>query len=241
MKVLKIGRDEDCDIRISDEENRISRVHAFLRIHPFGGIEIIDNSKNGTKVGGNPISQGQPYPVKRNETVNFADVRKLDWRLVPNPRKRLGIVATILAVLAIVVGTVAFALNLSGNSDDDIIYESRTNVEEQPSQKSTIARPNVPSRPVTGSNTSGNQNRGILVDEDGHRVYEGIFTGKKEETTPKKGRTKKQNGDNTTKDEDKKNGQNTEKNGIKGNTAGKGKVEGQEKLEDNDESINEIL
>jgi pSer/pThr/pTyr-binding forkhead associated (FHA) protein len=235
MKVLKIGRDEDCDIRISDEENRISRVHAFLRIYPFGSIEIIDNSKNGTKVGGNPISYGQPYPVKRNETVNFADVRRLDWSLVPNPLKRIMTIAGLLVTVAIIIGAIVFALHLRGSSDVDNDFDTHFANSEQPSQQSTITQPTITSKPANSNGKGNTQRNDILIDEDGHRVYEGIFVGSKddEKTGGNSKRTihKQEKGKGDSKDNNKKDDKSKEKE----------KTRGTDKNEDSTDGINEIL
>ena len=51
MKVISIGRGEDCNIVLP--ENVISRRHAILKIHATGKMELIDMGQNGTFVNGN--------------------------------------------------------------------------------------------------------------------------------------------------------------------------------------------
>ena len=48
MKILTIGRDESCNIVLSD--STVSRRHAILKIHATGKMEIISMGQNGTFV-----------------------------------------------------------------------------------------------------------------------------------------------------------------------------------------------
>ena len=82
MKVISIGRGEDCNIVLP--ENVISRRHAILKIHATGKMELIDMGQNGTFVNGIKLTPNIPYPVTRKDVVSFAHVRQLDWSLVPN-------------------------------------------------------------------------------------------------------------------------------------------------------------
>lgn len=92
MKVISIGRNPSCDIVLNS--NIISRQHAVLKIYPLGKYEIISIGSNGTKVNGNPIAPNQPYPVKRGDSITFAQSANLDWNLVPNPLKpyKIGVI-----------------------------------------------------------------------------------------------------------------------------------------------------
>lgn len=85
MKIISIGRNPDNDIVIND--NMISRRHAVVRISPLGKYEIISYGANGTKVNGNQIVPNHPYPIKRGDSVTFANVTKLNWNKVPNPMR----------------------------------------------------------------------------------------------------------------------------------------------------------
>ena len=85
MKTITIGRGEGCHIYIDDES--MSRRHAIIKIPTFGGMEIVDMSKNGTFVNGVRLRPNVPFPVKRTDVVNFADVAQLDWSQVPDPMK----------------------------------------------------------------------------------------------------------------------------------------------------------
>lgn len=109
MKIVTIGRGEDCNIRIEDP--MVSRRHAVLRIHPGGKIEIIDYSANGTTVNGVRIGSEVLTRIKRGDAVTFAGVQKLDWKQIPNPARpiRIAIIAVIalIALIAAVFGVKA--------------------------------------------------------------------------------------------------------------------------------------
>lgn len=82
MKVLSIGRGEECNIILTD--NLVSRRHAVLKLHATGKIEIVDMSQNGTFVNGVKLTPNIPYPITRKDVVSFAHVRQLDWTQVPD-------------------------------------------------------------------------------------------------------------------------------------------------------------
>ena len=75
MKTITIGRGEGCNINIDDE--MMSRRHAIIKIPTFGGMEIVDMSKNGTSVNGVRLRPNVPFPVSRKDVVTFADVAQL--------------------------------------------------------------------------------------------------------------------------------------------------------------------
>lgn len=118
MKVISIGRNPDCNIVYDD--NMVSRRHALLKIYPTGKYEIVSTGTNGTKVNGNQITPNQPYPVKRGDSVTFAHVAQLDWRMVPDPLKpyKIGALA-VLAALAIVAICVFVPPLFGDDSYDD--------------------------------------------------------------------------------------------------------------------------
>lgn len=101
MKTYSIGRDPGCDIVINDTTDVISRRHAILNINPSGKMTIVDQSTNGTYINGIRISPNAPVPVTRKDTVSFAHVSKLDWRLIPSNNKILWIV--IIAIVSTII------------------------------------------------------------------------------------------------------------------------------------------
>lgn len=113
MKVYSIGRDTECDIVINDSSDVISRRHAVISVANNGKLTITDTSFNGTYVNGIRISPNVPVPVTRKDSVTFAHVAKLDWKLIPKPvlmRWLLpGGVATGIVVVASVVCAVCFS------------------------------------------------------------------------------------------------------------------------------------
>lgn len=93
MKTITVGRGEGCNIIVDDE--MMSRRHAIIKIPTFGGMEIVDMSKNGTFVNGVRLRPNVPFPITRKDVVNFADVHQLDWSKVPDPLKyyKIGVMA----------------------------------------------------------------------------------------------------------------------------------------------------
>lgn len=100
MKVILIGRGDNCHVQI--EDSRVSRQHAILKLYPFGKMEIIDQSTNGTAVNGVRIKANVPKRVTRGDVVTFAEASRLDWSQIPDPSRIYKIGGC--ALLAVVVG-----------------------------------------------------------------------------------------------------------------------------------------
>jgi pSer/pThr/pTyr-binding forkhead associated (FHA) protein len=116
MKTITIGRGEGCHIYIDDE--LMSRRHAIIKIPTFGGMEIVDMSKNGTFVNGVRLRPNVPFPVKRTDVVNFADVAQLDWSQVPNPMKYYKLGAAIVGGLVVLLLAIFLLKNLLSTSEE---------------------------------------------------------------------------------------------------------------------------
>ena len=104
MKIITIGRSEDCSIRLKNAN--ASRSHAIIIIPPFGKMKIVDLSYNGTSVSGVHLHPNIPTPIKRNQKVVFAGGETLDWYQVPDSKQNwiIGfLVALILILLSIIV------------------------------------------------------------------------------------------------------------------------------------------
>lgn len=99
MKILTIGRGDDCDIVLDDNQDLISRKHAMLRIYPFGKMELVSMGRNGTYVNGLPVKSNKPIKVSRKDVISFAHVKQLDWNLVKDPYRIYYIFALALVVL----------------------------------------------------------------------------------------------------------------------------------------------
>lgn len=108
MKVYSIGRDETCDIVINNNESLVSRKHALLKVYFTGKMELVDMSSNGTFVNGRAIARNKPYPVTRKDVITFARVKQLDWKQVPNQKRK--IVFGVSALLVVFIAFLAFVL-----------------------------------------------------------------------------------------------------------------------------------
>ena len=83
MRLLKIGRDANCDIILHSD--KASSLHAEITILNNGDILLEDkNSRNGTFVMNRPIKPGVQVNIKRGDAVRFGDV-ELIWDQVPMP------------------------------------------------------------------------------------------------------------------------------------------------------------
>ena len=100
LKQYTIGRGEDCQIRLQDNSQRISRSHATLKILDNGKIFITDHSSNGTFVNGVKISQNIDYPIKRGDSISFAHAADLNWDLIPKKNKK-NLLFTMIALIII--------------------------------------------------------------------------------------------------------------------------------------------
>lgn len=115
MKVYSIGRDTECDIVINDSSDVISRRHAVISVANNGKLTITDTSFNGTYVNGIRISPNVPVPVTRKDSVTFAHVAKLDWKLIPKPILMRWLLPGGVAAGIVVVASVVCAICFSGD------------------------------------------------------------------------------------------------------------------------------
>jgi len=100
IKQFTIGRGDECQIRIQDQSQRVSRNHATIKIYESGKMFIIDQSSNGTWVNGVKISQNVEYPIKRGDSISFAHVVELNWEQIPRTTNKsiIYVLATLLLV-----------------------------------------------------------------------------------------------------------------------------------------------
>lgn len=105
MKKITIGRGRECDIRLSDQSDKVSRRQAVITFTPFGRMTIYDTSANGTFVNGERVEKPDGKSIKRGDSVNFAHAVELDWSQVKNPYvktfRNIAIIFTIAVVLAV--------------------------------------------------------------------------------------------------------------------------------------------
>lgn len=105
MKTFIIGRQEDCDIVISDPTQMVSRHHAVLTVSG-SKMTITDQSSNGTYINGIRIAAGAPVPVTRRDVVSFAQSAELNWARIPDTGKKtaLYLLMAVVVAIALVVG-----------------------------------------------------------------------------------------------------------------------------------------
>lgn len=83
MRLLKIGRDNSCDIVLHSE--KVSSLHAEITLLNSGDIQLEDKgSRNGTFVMNQQIKPGKLVNIRRGDAIRFADV-ELQWNQVPLP------------------------------------------------------------------------------------------------------------------------------------------------------------
>ena len=108
MKKITIGRGRECDIRIDDSTDKVSRRQAVITISPTGKMKIYDTSSNGTFVNGEKVEKPAGKPVKRGDNVNFAHLADLNWDLVKNPYRRMWQGMTLFLVIVLIIAAVLF-------------------------------------------------------------------------------------------------------------------------------------
>lgn len=128
MKKITIGRGRECDVRIDDSSDKVSRRQATIKVNFFGKMEIYDLGANGTFVNGKKVEKPNPLPVKRGDQVNFAHIVDLDWSKVRNPYKgmKIALLISIIVIAALCVvwflfsDTIIEKLNLGDDTKDKI-------------------------------------------------------------------------------------------------------------------------
>ena len=79
QKILTIGRESDCDVRVNQDDRRTSRHHAQLVLFTDGSVQIVDlNSTNGTFVNGEKILS--PTFLEPTDVVRIGSSPALDWK-----------------------------------------------------------------------------------------------------------------------------------------------------------------
>lgn len=106
MKKITIGRGRECDIRLDDSTDTVSRRQAVITVTPFGKMEIYDTSSNGTFVNGQKVEKPNGMPLKRGDKVNFAHVADLDWDMVKDPYRKTKVMSLVILLVAIVTAVI---------------------------------------------------------------------------------------------------------------------------------------
>ena len=76
--IVKLGRDEGCDIVCSKKEDKkkIDKIHASFELRE-GRWTVMDLSKSGVWVNGIRIPANTPQPVKQGDVIDLGQRRKL--------------------------------------------------------------------------------------------------------------------------------------------------------------------
>lgn len=83
MRLLKIGRDNSCDIVLHSD--KVSSLHAEITLLDSGDMILEDKGRgNGTFIMNQPVEPGKEIPIKRGDAIRFADV-ELQWSQIPMP------------------------------------------------------------------------------------------------------------------------------------------------------------
>ena len=75
--IVKIGRAETNDIRISEDYGTVSNEHAYIQLNN-GVLTFVDHSSNGTMVNGVKY-KGQSVTIKKGDDISLAGKYLLPW------------------------------------------------------------------------------------------------------------------------------------------------------------------
>lgn len=131
MKRITIGRGRECDIRLEDSTDMVSRRQAVITVSPTGRMMIYDTSSNGTFVNGEKVEKPDGKVIKRGDQINFARVVDLDWSQVRDPYRTMKISLAVIFLAAVAVATlfIVFA---------DIIGQKETQEETRTEKTDSI-------------------------------------------------------------------------------------------------------
>ena len=123
-KIYTIGRDESCDIVVSDSTDVISRLHATIRVESNNKIYLTDQSRNGTYINGMKMSSNVEIPVSRKDVVSLAHVYELDWSLVPKQKSKTKIVFLVVLLVAFLAGAAYFLFGLNRGDSNRTVEQA---------------------------------------------------------------------------------------------------------------------
>lgn len=138
MKSYSIGREENCNIIISDPSKMVSRHHATLNVDGTR-MTIMDHSSNGTFINGIKISSNTPVPVTRRDVISFANVADLDWNRIPNPAKKIATICCLIAIgVAGLVAATYYVVQNKEDKKDEILLAEENKAKEIEKMKNDI-------------------------------------------------------------------------------------------------------
>lgn len=177
-KIYTIGREENCDIVISDSTDVISRLHATIRVEANDKMFLIDQSRNGTYINGMKMTSNVEIPITRKDVISFAHIHELDWSLIPKPEKNwTKSILIALVCIAAVIGITLAAMTLldkpknSGKSGDkttvaDSVNKDTALTEVEQKTETTVSVSDtiqIPESPVKKKNETNDKNKGSKV------------------------------------------------------------------------------
>jgi len=134
IKQILIGRGDECQVRIIDQSQKVSRNHATLKIYGNGKMYIIDHSSNGTWVNGVKISQNVEYPINRGDSVSFAHTSELNWGQIPKMANKV-VLYSLLVVIVLGLITIAYILTIPKQINDRPSVQEVKSIDDVLSQK----------------------------------------------------------------------------------------------------------
>lgn len=135
MRKITIGRGRECDIRIDDLTDAVSRRQAVIKVSPSGKMEIYDTSTNGTFVNGKRIEKPMGVRIRRGDTVNFAGIADLDWNKVKDPYRGIKLMM-LAAILFLIVVAACFFIFIYGKESKEPQVENSKEIVVEPEQAS---------------------------------------------------------------------------------------------------------
>ena len=147
MKILKIGRGNDCNIVIPDDSDQVSRHHVDLSFTLWGKMRMTDKSTNGTYINGTRMERDKVYLVRRSDTISFAKVWNFDWDVVKDPYKvtRKIVIGCIVLFSLLMIGGVTFGtyyLTKPSKSSNEIVI-GKNNIVDSTRQEVPVDTANV--------------------------------------------------------------------------------------------------
>jgi adenylate cyclase len=111
---LTVGRKQgsiDTPQLVLLEDPMVSRAHLELRAEAVGGVVLVDQSTNGTRVNGTKVEPGEPLALSDGDLIEIGSAR-LGYRSLDNPQRipaaiRAAVVMTEPTLMACVAGDIA--------------------------------------------------------------------------------------------------------------------------------------
>lgn len=179
MKKVVIGRGHECDVRIDDETDMVSRRQAIVTFSPTGKMNIYDVSTNGTFVNGKRVPKPEGCPLHKSDSVTFGSLYAFDLKRLRDPYTKLR-TSVIVGIIVLVVCGAAAAVYFSC---DTVRGWFKTEKPVEPENKSE----------VHGGETVGDmlQQEDTIVPTEAVKPAQSVATPAKTSQKPKKNNASK--------------------------------------------------